>query len=123
MADSRTVIQARYDSKNRKSFALKLNYNYDLDIINKLESVESVNGYIKQLIREDLVRTRTDSVPKMKGEKKMMYHIKPEYLDLWEGGDTPSDPDRIITEDDIKNLAADWDKSPEELKEQLIQIE
>lgn len=61
MADSRTVIQARYDSKNRKSFAVKLNKNYDSDIINKLESVESINGYIRQLIRDDI--TRTGSVP------------------------------------------------------------
>ena len=64
MADTRTQIQARYDAKNRKSFALKLNYNYDGDIIEKLESVDSVNGYIKQLIRDDIARPRTDSVPK-----------------------------------------------------------
>lgn len=57
MADTRTQIQARYDAKNRKTVSLKLNYNYDMDIINKLDSVESVNGYIKQLIREDLART------------------------------------------------------------------
>lgn len=69
MADSRTVIQARYDSKNRKSFAIKLNYNYDQDIIDKLESVESVNGYIKQLIRDDIARTRTESVSKSYGEQ------------------------------------------------------
>jgi len=66
MADTRTQIQARYDAKNRKSFAIKLNYNYDSDIISKLESVESVNGYIKQLIREDI--TRTGSVPKTDNE-------------------------------------------------------
>ena len=64
MADTRTQIQARYDSKNRKSFAVKLNYNYDMDIIEKLESVESTNGYIKQLIRDDIARTRTGSAPK-----------------------------------------------------------
>lgn len=63
MADSRTTIQARYDSKNRKSFAIKLNYNYDMDVIEKLETVESVNGYIKQLIRDDISRTSTCSVP------------------------------------------------------------
>lgn len=63
MADSRSTIQARYDAKNRKSFAVKLNYNYDMDIINKLETVESVNGYIKQLIRDDIRRSVPDSVP------------------------------------------------------------
>ena len=59
MAFTRTEIQARYDSKNRKSFAIKLNYNYDMDIIEKLEAVESMNGYIKQLIREDIAREKS----------------------------------------------------------------
>lgn len=58
MAFSRTEIQARYDSKNRKSFAIKLNYNYDMDIIEKLDAVESMNGYIKQLIRDDIEREK-----------------------------------------------------------------
>ena len=64
MAFTRTEIQARYDSKNRKSFAIKLNYNYDLDVIQKLETVKSMNGYIKQLIRDDIERE------KAKHEKK-----------------------------------------------------
>ena len=68
MADTRTQIQARYDAKNRKSFAIKLNYNYDTDIIEKLKTVESVNGYIKQLIRDDIART--GSVPKTESERK-----------------------------------------------------
>lgn len=58
MAFTRTEIQARYDSNNRKSFAIKLNYNYDMDIIEKLEKVESMNGYIKQLIRDDIAREK-----------------------------------------------------------------
>ena len=64
MADTRTQIQARYDSKNRKTIALKLNYNYDMDIIKQLDSVESVNGYIKQAIRAYMA----GSVPKTEGE-------------------------------------------------------
>lgn len=63
MADSRTVIQARYDAKNRKTYTLKLNLNYDMDIIEKLSSVESVNGYIRDLIREDIARTHSVSAP------------------------------------------------------------
>lgn len=58
MAFTRTEIQARYDAKNRKSFAIKLNYNYDKDIIDKLLTVESTNGYIKQLIRDDIEREK-----------------------------------------------------------------
>lgn len=50
----------------------------------------------------------------------MTYKIKPEYLDLWEGGDCPSNPDRIITDDDVKNLSAEWDIPYDEILEQLI---
>ena len=60
VAMTRTEIQAKYDSKNRKTYTMKFNLNYDGDIIEKLEQVESVNGYIRQLIREDIARTRTE---------------------------------------------------------------
>ena len=60
MAMTNTERQARYDAKNRKTYTMKFNLNYDGDIIEKLEQVESVNGYIRQLIREDLARTRTE---------------------------------------------------------------
>ena len=62
MADTRTQIQSRYDAKNRKTFSMKLHLAYDSDIIEKLQSVESINGYIKQLIRSDLARTYSVSV-------------------------------------------------------------
>lgn len=118
MADTRTAIQARYDAKNRKPFSFKLHLKYDADIIKKLESVESMSGYIKQLIREDIARTCSVPVSAPK-----TYHIKPEYLDMWEGGDTPSDPDRIITEDDIRTYSEEWDIPVSTLLEQLEQID
>lgn len=51
-----------------------------------------------------------------------MYHIKPEYLDLWQGNDTPSDPDRIITEEDLRTFSEEWDVPVEKLLEQLEEI-
>lgn len=67
MALTRSEITARYDAKNARSYALKLNRNNDADIIEKLSSVPSMQGYIKQLIREDLKRNKSvpvsDSVP------------------------------------------------------------
>ena len=53
----------------------------------------------------------------------MTYKIKPEYLDLWEGGDSPSDPDRIITDDELASFAREWDTPIAELLEQLIPME
>ena len=45
---------AKYDAQNTIQIHLKLNVNTDQDIIKKLESVESKQGYIKKLIREDI---------------------------------------------------------------------
>lgn len=45
---------AKYDAKNTKTFAIKLNRKTDADLIAKLESVCSVQGYLKELIRKDI---------------------------------------------------------------------
>ena len=63
MATKQSMIQAKYDAKNSKVYSLKFNRKTDAEIIEKLDQVESRNGYIKQLIREDLARTRPVSVP------------------------------------------------------------
>lgn len=44
---------AKYDAKNTKTYAIKLNRKTDADLIAKLESVGSVQGYLKELIRKD----------------------------------------------------------------------
>ena len=49
---SRTVN--RYNKKNTKVVPIRLNYKNDGDILNKLSSVDSMAGYIKKLIREDI---------------------------------------------------------------------
>ena len=46
--------QKKYDEKNTKQIILRLNKNTDADVIQKLESVESKQGYIRRLIREDI---------------------------------------------------------------------
>lgn len=46
--------QARYDKANTKGIYLKLNRSTDEDIIERLEQVGNVQGYIKDLIRKDL---------------------------------------------------------------------
>ena len=48
--------QKRYDEANKDKFRmihLKLNRDGDADIIEKLESVDNIQGYIKKLIRSD----------------------------------------------------------------------
>ena len=51
-AQKRAVL--KYDAKNTKQYHLKLNLKTDADIIQRLEEQESVQGYIKDLIREDI---------------------------------------------------------------------
>lgn len=44
----------KYDAANTKMYPMKLNIHKDADIIAKLDSVPSRQGYIKQLIRDDI---------------------------------------------------------------------
>lgn len=49
---------AKYDKANTKQFVIKLNKIYDADIIEKLETVENRQGYIKELILADMKRIK-----------------------------------------------------------------
>lgn len=54
--------QKKYDEANRdrwKSVHFKLNKETDTDIIEKLETVGSMNGYIKSLIRKDIEESQS----------------------------------------------------------------
>lgn len=54
MKTSRAQIEAvaRYDKQNTISLHIKLNKRTDADLIHALETVESKQGLIKQLLRE-----------------------------------------------------------------------
>ena len=45
---------AKYDKTHTKGIYLKLNKKTDKDIIEFLDGVENVQGYIKNLIRQDM---------------------------------------------------------------------
>lgn len=61
---------ARWDAENTVQIKLKLNKVTDADILTKLEEVESKQGYIKELIRQD-----------MGGVKKMTIRMTAEEFD------------------------------------------
>lgn len=44
----------RFNKENTTCVILRLNYNTDIDILKKLDSVPSKMGYIKKLIRNDI---------------------------------------------------------------------
>ena len=54
MPTKKTINQTKYDRTHCRTYGLKLNLETDKDIIAKLASVPSMQGYIKQLIRADI---------------------------------------------------------------------
>ena len=60
MPKKSTIAQTKYDSTHCRFYGLKLNQETDADIIEKLSSVPSMQGYIKQLIRADIARTENE---------------------------------------------------------------
>lgn len=55
-SDSQLLAQARYDAAHTKSYSLKLNMKTDRDIIYWLRDKPSMQGAIKQLIRDEIKR-------------------------------------------------------------------
>lgn len=53
--DAQKAATAKYDKDNTKRLSLKLNLNTDADILKKLDSEKNVQGYIKKLIRNDIM--------------------------------------------------------------------
>lgn len=53
-SESLARAQRKYDDAHTTRVGLKLNIKTDADIIQKLRSQKSMQGYIKQLIREDI---------------------------------------------------------------------
>ena len=56
VSKKRMMSIARYDATHTKRLSLKLNLKTDKDILDKLDSVSSKQGYVKKLIRDDLAK-------------------------------------------------------------------
>lgn len=54
VSEAKLKANEKYLKANTKIVSLRLNYNTDADIIQKLDEVDSKMGYIKRLIRKDL---------------------------------------------------------------------
>lgn len=52
--EAQIKAQKKYDAENTRQVHLKLNLRIDEDVLEKLDSVPSKQGYIKELIRADL---------------------------------------------------------------------
>ena len=60
MPTKHTIAQMKYDSEHRRTYGFRLHNDLDKEIIEKLASVPSMQGYIKQFIRNDISK---NSVP------------------------------------------------------------
>ena len=56
MPTKQTLYQRKYDNVHRRVYGFRLHNELDKYIIDRLASVPSMQGYIKQLIREDIKR-------------------------------------------------------------------
>lgn len=56
VSDAQLKAQAKYDKANTVGVYLKLNKATDADIIEHLHKVSNRQGYIKELIRDDIRR-------------------------------------------------------------------
>ena len=52
--EAQSKASDKYNKENTLCVLLRLNFNTDIEIIKKLESVPSKMGYIKELIRKDM---------------------------------------------------------------------
>lgn len=86
------------DQKNARFYGLKLSKTTDADIIAWLDSQESVQGYIKALIRNDMKEDSTMTTTEF-------------VRDLWESDPNGSHTELLdleIARKDLENFA-DWD--------------
>jgi hypothetical protein len=58
MADKNYKYTKKYDQHNTTKVSLKLNINTDADIVEYLSKVDNKQGTIKQLIRDDIERSK-----------------------------------------------------------------
>lgn len=56
--EARRRAEKKYHEANTKLLQIRLNFRTDQDILEKLSVEESMSGYVKRLIREDIRRTK-----------------------------------------------------------------
>lgn len=52
----------KYDERMTRQFNLKLNIKTDADVIKKLDSIANKQGYIKHLIRMDMIAEENEKL-------------------------------------------------------------
>lgn len=61
VTDAQKRAAAKYDKSHTKGVYIKLNKTTDADILKRLQEVGNVQGYIKKLIRKDILLRRKNN--------------------------------------------------------------
>jgi len=54
VSEAKKAAKARYDARTAYKVSLKLNVNTDGDLIDLLKQQPNIQGYLKELIRQDM---------------------------------------------------------------------
>ena len=57
VTEAKKRANRKYDDSHTKQVHLKLNTKTDADILKRLQECDSIQGYIKELIRADMIRS------------------------------------------------------------------
>lgn len=63
-SEARLRATKKYEKANIRQYLLKFHKTHDAEIIEKLDSQESKNNYIRQLILQDLEREKKEATSK-----------------------------------------------------------
>ena len=58
VSEAKKAAKARYDARTAFKVSLKLNMNPDGDLIDLLKQQPNIQGYLKELIRQDMRREK-----------------------------------------------------------------
>lgn len=56
ISEAKKTADLKYKAANTRQFKLVMNKNTEPDLIAHLESIENIQGYIKSLIRADMLK-------------------------------------------------------------------
>ena len=114
--------QRRYDKKNTRSVLFKFNLANDADILAKLDDVENRQGYVKNLIREDIRGNRSvlsvDAMRYLVKPVAIKNHLRAVYLfGSYARGEAGQDSDIDIMVDGSIQSVSDYFSLSQQLEE------
>jgi len=56
-----TEARKKWVKENTSTVCIRLNHNTDSDIVKKLDTITNRQGYIKELIRQDIAKKKANS--------------------------------------------------------------